>query len=240
VNDEFVRRYFPNEDPIGKQIFPWSEKPATVVGVARSVRQVSLDQAPRPELYVPAAQTPGNLRDVAYLLRTQAKPESIMPSVRAALRDAASDQPIFLVKTMNEVIADSLQSRKLTLSLLAIFASLALLLSAAGIYGVMSYAVSQRQREIGIRMALGARASNVARMILSEAGTLAAIGLVIGLAAAAALTRVLASMLYSVGTHDPATFAAVAMLVVVVALVAALVPALRAARVDPLRAMRID
>ena len=103
----------------------------------------------------------------------------------------------------------------------------------------MSYAVSQRQREIGIRMALGARASNVARMILSEAGTLAAIGLVIGLGAAAALTRVLSSMLYSVGAHDPITFVAVATLLVVVALGASLVPALRAARVDPLRAMRI-
>jgi predicted permease len=240
VNDEFVRRYFPNEDPIGKQIFPWTDKAATVVGVARSVRQVSLDQTPRPELYVAAPQTPGNLRDVGYVLRTQANPESLMPSVRAALRDVAPDQPIFLVKTMNDVISDSLQSRKLTLSLLAIFASLALLLSAAGVYGVMSYAVSQRQREIGIRMALGARATNVTRMILSEAGTLAAIGLVIGLIAAALLTRVLSSMLYGVGTHDPVTFVAVALLLVGVALAASMVPALRASKVDPLQAMRTD
>jgi len=240
VNDEFVRRYFPNEDAIGKQLFPWTEKAATIVGVARSVRQVSLDQAPRPELYVAAAQTPGNLRDVAYVLRTQANPESLVPSVRVALRDVAPDQPIFLVKTMNDVISDSLQSRKLTLSLLAIFASLALLLSAAGIYGVMSYAVSQRQREIGIRMALGARASTVTRMILSEAGTLAAIGLAIGLIAAALLTRVLSSMLYGVGTHDPLTFVAVALLLVGVALAASMLPAVRASKVDPLRAMRID
>ena len=240
VNDEFVRRYFPNEDPIGKQIFAWNDKPSTIVGVARSVRQMSLDQAPRTELYVAAPQAPGNLFDVSYALRTQANPESLMPSVRAALRDIAPDQPIFLVKTMNDVISDSLQSRKLTLSLLAIFASLALLLSAAGVYGVMSYAVSQRQREIGIRMALGARASNVARMILSEAGTLAAIGLAIGLVAAALLTRVLSSMLYGVGAHDPVTFVAVALLLVGVALAASLVPALRAARVDPLRAMRIE
>jgi ABC-type antimicrobial peptide transport system permease subunit len=240
VNDEFVRRYFPNEEPIGKQIFPWTDKAATIVGVAHSVRQVSLDQAPRPELYVAAPQTPGNLRDVAYVLRTQANPESLVPSVRAALRDVAPDQPIFLVKTMNDVISDSLQSRKLTLSLLAIFASLALLLSAAGVYGVMSYAVSQRQREIGIRMALGARASNVTRMILSEAGTLAAIGLGIGLVAAALLTRVLSTMLYGVSTHDPVTFVAVAALLVAVAMASSMIPALRASRVDPLRAMRID
>jgi ABC-type antimicrobial peptide transport system permease subunit len=180
------------------------------------------------------------LRDVAYVLRTQANPESLVPSVRVALRDVAPDQPIFLVKTMNDVISDSLQSRKLTLSLLAIFASLALLLSAAGIYGVMSYAVSQRQREIGIRMALGARASTVTRMILSEAGTLAAIGLAIGLIAAALLTRVLSSMLYGVGTHDPLTFVAVALLLVGVALAASMLPAVRASKVDPLRAMRID
>jgi ABC-type antimicrobial peptide transport system permease subunit len=114
------------------------------------------------------------------------------------------------------------------------------LLSAAGIYGVMSYAVSQRQREIGIRMALGARASTVTRMVLSEAGTLAAIGLAIGLVAAMLLTRVMSSMVYGVGTRDPATFAAVALLLVAVALAASLVPAMRAARVDPLRAMRIE
>ncbi|HEY6826416.1 MAG TPA: ABC transporter permease [Gemmatimonadaceae bacterium] len=240
VNDEFVRRYFPNEDPIGKQILAWSDKPSTIVGVARSVRQVSLDQPPRTELYVAAAQSPGNLFDVSYVLRTQSKPESLMPSVRASLHDIAPDQPIFLVKTMDDVISDSLQSRKLTLSLLAIFASLALLLSAAGVYGVMSYAVSQRQREIGIRMALGARASNVAQMILSEAGTLAAIGLVIGLVAAALLTRVLSSMVYGVGTHDPVTFVAVSALLAAVALTASLVPALRAARIDPLRAMRVE
>jgi putative ABC transport system permease protein len=240
VNDEFVRRYFPNEDPIGKQMLPWTDKPATIIGIAHSVRQVSLDEVPHSELYVPAPQAPGNLGDVSYVLRTQANPESLTPSIRAALRDVAPNQPIFLVKTMNDVISDSLRSRKLTLSLLAIFACLALLLSAAGIYGVMSYAVSQRQREIGIRMALGARASNVTQMILSEAGTLAAIGLAIGLAVAALLTRVLSSMLYSVGAHDPITFIAVATLLVVVALGASLVPALRAARVDPLRAMRID
>jgi putative ABC transport system permease protein len=240
VNDEFVRRYFPNEDPIGKQIFAWSDKPSTIVGVAHSVRQVSLDQPPRTELYVAAAQSPGSLFDVSYVLRTQSKPESLVPSVRSSLHDIAPDQPIFLVKTMDDVISDSLRSRKLTLSLLAIFASLALLLSAAGVYGVMSYAVSQRQREIGIRMALGARASNVTRMILSEAGALATIGLVVGLVAAALLTRVLSSMVYGVGTHDPVTFVAVSGLLASVALAASLVPALRAARIDPLQAMRVD
>jgi ABC-type antimicrobial peptide transport system permease subunit len=175
-----------------------------------------------------------------FVLRAPAGPEALIPAVRATLRDVAPNQPIFLVKTMNDVISDSLQSRKLTLTLLAIFASLALLLSATGIYGVMSYAVSQRQREIGIRMALGARASSVMRMILSEAGMLAAIGLAIGLAAAALLTRVLSSMLYGVGTHDPVTFVAVAALLVTVALAASLVPAWRALRLDPATVFRAE
>jgi putative ABC transport system permease protein len=240
VNDEFVRRYFPNEDPIGKQILPWTTAPATIVGVARSVRQISLDQPPHSELYVAAAQTPQQLFDIAYVLDSQASPESLVPSVRAAVREIAPNQPIFLVKSMEAVISDSLTGRKLTLSLLAVFAVLALLLSAAGVYGVMSYGVSQRRREIGIRMALGASGMNVTSMIITHAAKLALLGIAIGLAAAAGVTRVLAGMLYGVGARDPATFAAVVGLITIVALVASLMPAVRASRVGPLTAMRVD
>jgi len=135
INDEFVRRYFPNENPIGKQIFAWSGKPSTVIGVARSVHQVSLDSPPRTELYVAAAQTPWQLFGMTYVLSARGAPEAIMPSVRAAIRDVAPQQPIFQVRTMEGVISDSLRSRKLTLSLLAIFAAVALVLSAAGVFG---------------------------------------------------------------------------------------------------------
>jgi putative ABC transport system permease protein len=240
VNDEFVRRYFPNEDPIGKQILPWTDTPATIVGVARSVRQVSLDQLPRSELYVAAAQTPRQLRDVTYIVDTQTKPEALVSAIRNAVHDVAPDQPLFLVKSMDAVISDSLQSRKLTLSLLAIFATLAVLLSAAGVYGVMSYGVSQRQREIGIRMALGARGGDVTSMVVGDAAKLAAIGVAIGLLVAFGLSRVLAGMLYGVGVHDPTTFFIVPLLIAGIAIVASLVPALRASRVDPLVAMRTD
>jgi predicted permease len=240
VNDEFVRRYFPNETPIGKQIFAWESKPATVIGVARSVHQVSLDSPPRTELYVPAAQTPWQLFDVTYVLSTRGAPESVMPSVRAAVREIAPVQPIFQVRTMDGVISDSLRNRKLTLSLLAIFAALALVLSAAGVFGVMSYGVSQRQQEIGIRMALGARGSDVTTMVLADAGKLVALGVAIGLVAATGLTRVLTGMVYGVGVRDPLTFALVSAIIAAVAMVASLVPAVRAARVDPIAAMRSD
>ena len=240
VNDEFARLYFPNEDPIGKQILPWTDKPATIVGVAKSVRQVSLDQAPRSELYVVAAQTPWQLYDVTYIVSTKATPEAVVPGIREAVRAVSANQPLYLIKSMERIISESLASRKLTLSLLAIFASLALVLSAAGVYGVMSYGVSQRRRELGIRMALGARGGEVTTMVLRDAAKLAMIGVAIGLAAAAGMTRVLSGMVYGVGTRDPATFVVVAGLIGAVAVAASLVPALRAARVDPLTAMRTE
>ena len=240
VNDEFARRYFPNEDPIGKQILPWSDKPSTIVGVVRSVRQGGLDQEPRSELYVAAAQVPYRLYDMTYVLSAGRSAERLAPTIRDAVKSVAASQPVYQLQTMESVIGDSLRSRKLTLVLLAVFAALALLLSAAGVYGVMSYGVSQRTREIGIRMALGARGRDVTSMVLIDAGKVAAVGITLGLAGAALLTRVLTSMLYGVGAHDPLTFAAVALLIAVVALAASAVPAIRAARVDPLRAMRSE
>ncbi len=240
INDEFARRYFPNEDPIGKQIFAWNDKPSTVVGVARSVRQYGLDRPPQSELYVPAPQTESNLGTVTFIVATRNKPEEMTASVRNIVHDLAPDQPMFLVESMNDVISESLQSRKLTLSLLGVFALLALALSAAGVYGVMSYGVSQRRREIGIRMALGASSVKVTRMIVLDAAKLAAIGVAIGVVAAWALTHVMVSMLYQVSEHDPATFVGVSVLIATIAIAASLVPALRASRVDPLSAMRAD
>jgi ABC-type antimicrobial peptide transport system permease subunit len=204
------------------------------------VRQVSLDQAPRSELYVVAAQTPEQLYDVAYAVSTRVAPEELATSVRAAVHDVAPDQPVFQMKTMDDVISESLQSRKLVLALLAIFAGLAVVLAAAGVYGVMSYGVSQRAREIGIRMALGARGRDVRFMMLRDAGKLALLGIVIGLAAASALSRVLTDMLYEVGAHDPVTFAAVAALIALMALLASYLPARRASCVDPLTAIRSE
>jgi putative ABC transport system permease protein len=177
---------------------------------------------------------------MTYILSAGRSAERLAPTIRDAVKSVAASQPVYQLQTMESVIGDSLRSRKLTLVLLAVFAALALLLSAAGVYGVMSYGVSQRTREIGIRMALGARGRDVTSMVLIDAGKVAAVGITLGLAGAALLTRVLTSMLYGVGAHDPLTFAAVALLIAVVALAASAVPAIRAARVDPLRAMRTE
>jgi len=240
VNEEFVKRYLGNADPLTKQLDPWTGKPTPIIGVARSVRQVGLATPPQPEVYVDAAQSEGNLGGATVIISTSAEPESIVPSVRAVMRSIAPTQPLSLVESMNDVVSDSLRGRKLTLSLLGVFAGLALLLCTAGVYGVLSYGVAQRTREIGIRMALGAREASVVGMVLRDAGARIALGVVIGLGAAWLLTRVLASMLYNVGTHDPITFALAPMVIVVVGLVASAVPARRASRVDPLGAMRAD
>jgi predicted permease len=240
VNDDFARRYFPNENPIGQQIFPWAPQPATVVGVVSSVRQVSLEREALSEIYVPAAQAPWQLGDVTYVLSTTADPDQYVGAVRAAVRDIGPDQPIYLVTPMEQVISASLRGRRLTLSLLGIFAGLAVLLSAAGVYGVISYGVSQRRREIGIRMALGARGSDVTGMVLKGAARRAAIGTAVGVGAALGLTRVLDTMLYQVGARDPVTFVTVAFMIVIIALAASVTPALRAARVQPMSAMRVD
>jgi predicted permease len=240
INDEFAKRYFANENPIGRQLFPWSDQPATIVGVVRSVRQSGIDQEARSELYIAAAQNPGWLGDMTYVVSTERQAEALVPMAREAVRAVAPEQPLYLVQTMDRVIADWLRGRKLILVLLSVFAGLALLLSAAGVYGVMSYGVAQRTREIGIRVALGARSSDVTSMVLFDAARLAALGIGIGLVAALAATRMLKAMLYGVGARDPVTFALVAALIGVVALVASAIPALRAARVDPLQAMRTE
>jgi predicted permease len=240
VNEAFVKKYF-NEDIIGKQVDPWNGKPSTIVGVVGAIRQASLEREPVPEIYVPAPQHPFQLGNMTYIISTQQEPGSLVPSVREAVREIAPNQPLSQVQTMDDVISESLQARKLTLSLLAIFAVLATALSAAGVYGVMSYGVAQRTREIGIRMALGARGGDVTRMVLRDASRLAFIGVLVGIGAALLLTKFIEGMLYGgIGARDPLTFGGVTALIVAVALVASLIPALRASRVDPLAAMRTD
>jgi putative ABC transport system permease protein len=177
---------------------------------------------------------------MAFVLATRGDSRPVMSAIRDLVRSVDPQQPVYLLGTMQSVISSSLGTRRLLLMLLGLFAGLALVLSAAGVYGVMSYGVSQRTREIGIRMALGARGGDVAGMIMRDTGRVVVAGIVVGLGAAVALTGVLQSMLYGVGTHDPVTFVAVPALIVVVALVAGAVPALRATRVDPLISMRSE
>jgi Acidobacterial duplicated orphan permease len=239
VNDELVRQYFPGENPIGKQI-DMGSGPMTIVGVARSVRQIGLDQPALPEFYVPATQERYSTTAMAFVVATSGPPESFARAAREAVQSVAPQQPVYQIAAMDDVIAASLASRRLLLTLLGLFASLALALSVAGVYGVMTYGVSQRTREIGIRMALGARGGEVMTMVLRDAAKTTALGVGVGLLGAALLAGTLRSMLYGVGAHDPLTFVAAPAIIGVIALMAGAFPAARAARIDPLGAMRAE
>jgi predicted permease len=240
INDALAKQYFADENPIGKQIEPGTGVAHRVVGVVQSVRQLGLDQPARAEFYLPATQERYNTGAMAFVLATRGDSRPVMSAIRDLVRSVDPQQPVYLLGTMQSVISSSLGTRRLLLMLLGLFAGLALVLSAAGVYGVMSYGVSQRTREIGIRMALGAHGGDVAGMIMRDTGRVVVAGIVVGLGAAVGLTGVLQSMLYGVGTHDPVTFVAVPALIVVVALVAGAVPALRVTRVDPLISMRSE
>ena len=240
VNEEFAKRYFPGESAIGKQVHAWSRRPSTIVGVVADMRSTGLDQGFGPELYLSARQLPGWVGTMTFAVRTQGAPASYSGAIRRIVRDVAPTQSVFQIMTMESVMAESVQGRKLILVLLGVFASIALLLSAVGVYGVMSYGVSQRRREIGIRMALGARRAAISRMVLGHSVRVATVGLAIGVAIALAATGVLESMLFNVGKRDPLTFIVVPIVLVAMALVATWIPARRAARVDPMVTIRTD
>ena len=177
---------------------------------------------------------------MSLVVKTRVDPESVIPAVSQAVRSVDPDQPVYRVRTMEQVISESLSSRRLNLWLLGVFAGVALVLSAAGLYGVISYLVTQRTREMGIRMALGAEASQVVKLIMARGVVLIALGVIIGLAGAFVFTRWLESMLYGVGRRDPATFATIPLLLMAVALLATYIPARRASRLHPTIALRGD
>jgi putative ABC transport system permease protein len=238
VNETLARLYFPDEDPTGQRIL----YRGTIIGVVGDVRQSGLDRAPAAEIYYPLAQNFGQLpaAGMAVAVRGLAPPESLASAVRGAIRDVNPNQPVFNIKTMHRVIADSLSKWKLYTWLIGLFAGIALLLAVAGIYGVISYAATSRTREFGIRLALGADARSVLGLVLRHGGLLVALGLIAGLCGALALTRLLSGLLYGVTPTDPATFAVMAVLLGAVALAACLGPARRAARVDPAVALRCE
>jgi predicted permease len=239
VNDELARRYFPDGSPLGRLLTSGESEGGRIVGVVKSVRQLGLDQQPRAEFYVPVSQALYNTQEMTFVVRSRSRPEELGRGIREAVRSVAP-QPVFQLATMDDVISRSLTTRRLVLVLLLAFAGLALVLSAAGVYGVISYGVSQRTREIGIRLALGAHGTDVLGMILGGALRVLAIGIAAGLFAAALLTRALDSILYGVSALDPLTFGAVPAVIALVGVVAGAVPAARAARVDPLDSMRAE
>ncbi|HSS19162.1 MAG TPA: ABC transporter permease [Pyrinomonadaceae bacterium] len=246
INETMAREYWPGENPLGKRIkfgdptddVPW----VTIVGVAGDIRQMGIDQPIKAELYVPYQQDNGLAfyapRDLA--IRTSVDPSSVVAAARNEIHQVDPDQPISNVRGMNEVLDEETASRRLGMTLLTIFAGLALLLATIGIYGVLAFFVTQHTQEIGVRMALGAQRGSILGLVLKKGMLLAGLGVVIGLGAAFAVTRLMASLLYDVSATDPLTYVAIATLLLGVALVACLVPARRAMRVDPLVALRYE
>lgn len=246
INELMARRYWPTEDAIGKRFHlgtgqrPW----ITVVGIVGQVRHNALTEEPRAEMYIPHAQwnvAAGGInagRGMTYVIRTAGDPLAALPHAREAVRSLDPNLPIADIRTLERVTDDSLAQPRFTTMLLGLFAALALVLATIGIYGVISLLVTRRRQEIGIRMALGAAPAAIVRMVLRRGAALASIGILVGLAAAALLGRLVASMLYGVTAFDPLTFATIPSVLLLVALVASLVPAGRAATVDPVEALR--
>jgi predicted permease len=239
VSDSFAKRFWPNENPIGKHVtltfVPGSSR--EVVGVVGDVKLDGLDVA-RPVAAIYPAMSQNTQTQMVLAVRTSSAPTSLTSAVTIAVHNIDPDEPVVGVVTMESIVDQSLGQQRLNVILLAAFAGLALVLGAIGIYGVQSYAVRQRVREIGIRIALGAQRSDVFRLVLGHGLKLVLIGICIGLAASFALTRLMASQLYGLSATDPLTFAAVAIVLGFVALLACYIPARRAMHVDPMVALR--
>jgi putative ABC transport system permease protein len=233
-----AKRYWPAVDPLGKHISIPKLNPASreIIGIVADVRHTAVDREALPEMYVPTLLSPSRAYDV--VVRSLAPQQSLINSVRDEFRSLDPSLPIFTIRSMNETVDRNLASRRFSVLLLGIFAMLALMLAAVGIYGVMSYLVRQRTREIGLRMALGAQTGDVLKLVLRQGLKLVIAGIVVGLLGALASARVLASLLFGVSATDPATLAIVATTLTLVAMLACYVPAYRAAKIDPMAALR--
>ena len=244
INETMAKRYLPNEDPMGKRIrrlgppgsppLPWRE----IVGVVKDIRTSSLAVTPRPEMYVPYSQeaTP----ELTLVVRGNTDPLRLVPAVRSEILSLDRELPVYNVMTMNEVITNSVFLTRFSMYLLALFGVVALVMAAVGIYSVMSYSVTQRQHEIGIRMALGAVPRDVVKLIVRQGLSLALVGVAAGLVAAFVVMRLLSSLLYGVSSTDLLTFGATALVLVAVGFVASYFPARRATKVDPMIALRYE
>jgi predicted permease len=234
-SEALARKLFPNDDPVGKYVQFDPDRKFEIVGMVGDIRLTRLLEDRPDKIYLPHTSGNGCL-----IVRTRIAPASLADPIRNAILEVDADQPVSNVRTLEQDVSRSVAARSQLFTLLGLFAAIALGLAAVGLYGVLAQAVALRRRDIGIRMALGAQRSDVLRLILRNGMRLTSVGVVIGLAGAFALTRVLRNQLYHVGTTDPLTFASVALLLVVVALLACLLPARRASRVDPLVALRTE
>jgi putative ABC transport system permease protein len=234
-----ARRYWPNEDPIGKRVRLLSpDVTASIIGVVGDVKHYSLDEPELSQIYLAYAQQPHIFASLA--VRTNGDAMNFSNAVRGAIWSVDKDQPVWKVRTLEWLLQRSLGPQRFLAQLLGAFSALALALAAVGIYGVMSYAVTQRTHEIGVRAALGATGADILRLMLKQGLALALIGLAIGLLAAVGLTRLMKGLLFGVSVTDPLTFTLIAGLLTLVALLACYIPARRATKVDPMIALRCE
>jgi putative ABC transport system permease protein len=244
IDEEFARRYWPNEEAVGKRIrLGGGHGPTTpvleVIGVVGRVKMDSLSQdSNRVQGYFPYAQLPQN--GMTVVVKGSGDPNQLISSARQQVKSLDPDQPIYSPRTMGDIRAESVAPERLNLTLLSLFAGIALVLAIVGIYGVMSYSVTQRTHEIGIRMAIGASRADVFRMILGHGMKLTLIGIAVGLVGAFALTRLMATMLFGVEPTDATTFASIAVLLIVIALLACYLPGRRATKVEPTISLRYE
>ncbi len=243
INETMARELWPGQDPLGKRIkFPGSEKNPqpwrTVVGVVKDVKQYGLDREDRMQIYLPEAQYPTSF--MTLVVRTSSDPKSLISAVRNEILGADKEQAVYDIATMEQLLSDSISLRHFSMLLLLIFAVVALTLAAAGIYGVISYSVTQRTHEIGVRIALGAQGRDILKMIVGQGMVLTLMGVAMGLVVAFALTRMMSSMLYGISATDPLTFISVSLLLAGVALIACFIPARKATKVDPMVALRYE
>jgi putative ABC transport system permease protein len=237
IDEKFARKHWKDGDPIGKRISTGdTNKWLTIVGVVAHVKNYGVDNDSREEIYVPAAQHPA----ASMTLVVKARNAPVAAAIRAAAREIDPDQPLTTFRSMEQILGDSIAPRRIAMLLLSVFSGLALALAAVGIYGVIAYAASQRTREIGVRMALGARPADVLTLVLRQSGRLVLLGVALGLAAAVALTRLMVTLVFDVKTTDPATYALMPAVLLAVAFLASYLPARRAAKVDPMVALRYE
>jgi putative ABC transport system permease protein len=243
IDETFARAHWPGESPLGKRLkfgrlsnteHKWME----VVGVVAHVKNYGVDEESRVEMYLPYLQS--SVSGFTLLVRSEGDPGALTAGLRQAVRAVDPELPVYAIRTLREIVADRSAQRRLAVVLISVFAAVALVLAAVGIYGVMSYAVAQRTQEIGIRMALGAERQHVLQMVLRSGATMAVLGVGIGLVTAFGLARLMTSLLFQTSAADPPTFSIVPLLLAAVALLACYLPARRATRVDPMVALRYE
>ena len=244
INERVAQRFFATRDPVGKRFMfdhPSSKRSPqwlTIVGVVGDTKLYGLANPARLEVYVPFRQTVTG--SMTLVVKSASDPAALLSEIRGAIASIDKDQPVVAIATMRQLVRDSVSARRITFIVLGSFSALALVLAAIGIYGVISYSVAQRTQEIGIRIALGARPGVVLRMVIVQGAKIAGAGILIGLVASFALTRLMTNLLFSVSPADPATFTAVTVALAVIAMLASYIPARRTLRVNPMSALRCE